>query len=413
MEHKKETLPLLSIVIATRNRVPYAISAIQSILEIPDPRLELVVQDNSDLRDLESYVNINIRDIRLRYQYTPPPFSMIDNFNAAVEMATGEYVCLIGDDDGINPEILEATEWAKANDLEALTPINLPHYLWRNSDILPTLFTKGGGATLSILAFSSKFFMADVHREVIKFLHNGGVDYQHFHLPKLYYGIVRQSCLENIHSKIGTYFQGLSPDIFSVLAISEIAKRVIFIDYPLTIPGVCPGSGSTYDKKKIYNRRLEDAFLFRDRGEYHWCELVPRVFSAETIWIDSGIAALRAMGRNDLVQELNLPKLAAYCIGANRGVTGSVLRDLFMGLRIMGKNQPIGAIQFAWSLITGPGVKFARRAWNRFLMIIGMRAIYKIDGLENMVEVSHALTRYLKENGHSISDIVRRRAKRL
>jgi len=407
MELRIESLPVLSVVIPTRNRVPYAISTIQSILEIPDPRLELVVQDNSDSRDLEFYVHENIKDNRFRYRYTPPPFSSIDNFNAALEMTTGEYLCLIGDDDGVNPEIIEAAAWAKANDIDALTSRNICNYLWRNTGIPSTLFTKVEGGQLSITEFSGKIFEVDVRCEVTKLIRNGGLYYLSFHLPKLYHGLVRRRCLDDIHEIIGAYFGGLSPDIFAVLAIACVANRVVVLDYPLTIPGACKVSSSVVEgQKKKHSKRLEDAPQFRDRGEYHWCELVPRVFSPETIWVDSGIAALRAMGRNDLVQELNLPKLAAYCIGANRGVTGPVLRDLFMGLRIIGKNPAIGVIQFPWSLLTGPGVKFARRAWNRFLMIIGMRAIYRIDGLENMVEVSHALTRYLKENGHSFSDCV-------
>jgi hypothetical protein len=110
------------------------------------------------------------------------------------------------------------------------------------------------------------------------------------------------------------------------------------------------------------------------------------------------------MGRDDLVQELNLPKLAAYCIVGNRGVTWAVLRDLSTGMGIAGKNPAVGAIDLAWSLLTGPGARFARRAWNRFLMIIGTRRIYRIDGLVNMVEASRALTRYLKENGQSFAD---------
>ena len=94
--------------------------AIQSILEIPDPGLELVVQDNSDSRELESYTSASVVDRRLRYRYTPPPFSMIDNFNAAVELATGEYLCLIGDDDGVNPEIMEAAHWAQGENVDAI-----------------------------------------------------------------------------------------------------------------------------------------------------------------------------------------------------------------------------------------------------------------------------------------------------
>ena len=52
MDRQDKNLPLLSIVIATRNRIPYAISTIESILEISDSRLELIIQDNSDSREL-------------------------------------------------------------------------------------------------------------------------------------------------------------------------------------------------------------------------------------------------------------------------------------------------------------------------------------------------------------------------
>ena len=65
-------------------------------------------------------------------------------------------------------------------------------------------------------------------------------------------------------------------------------------------------------------------------------------------------------------------------------------------------------LQFAWSLLAGRGTKFFGRAWNRLCMIAGKRTIHRIDGLANMVEASHALTRYLKENGKSFADCVRR-----
>jgi hypothetical protein len=202
----------------------------------------------------------------------------------------------------------------------------------------------------------------------------------------------------------------LSPDIFASLSIACVAKRVAVTDYPLTIPGACRAS-ATAEKSanKKHSKKLKDAPPFRDMGEYHWCELAPRVYCAEAIWVDSGVAALRAMGREDLVRQLNLPKLAAYCIGSNRDVKWPVMRDLFKGMRIMRKNMAIGVIQFALSYLTGPGMKFARRAWNRFLIIIGIRSVLVIDGLENMVEVSHALTRYLNEKGTSFIGCVRRK----
>jgi hypothetical protein len=351
------------------------------------------------------YIHENILDNRLHYRYTPPPLSMIDNFNAALELVTGEYLCIIGDDDGVNPEIIEATAWAKDNDLDALSSRFSPPYFWKNTGFSSSIFSEFKGGELHIRDFSGKIFVADVEREVYKLIRNGGVYYHSFLIPKLYHGIVRRRCLEDIRDKIGCYFGGLSPDIFSALAISEIAKNTIFIDYPLTIDGICPDSGSTYKKRRKFGGSVEDTFLMRNRGEYQWSPLVPRVYCAETIWVDSGIAALRAMGRNDIIQELNLTKLAAYCIGGNRGILGCVVRDLLTALRITGKNPVSGVFQFIFALITNSAVKLLRRIWNRFMIILGKRGSKRIDGLEDMIEASHALTNYLKDNGRRFHDI--------
>jgi glycosyltransferase involved in cell wall biosynthesis len=142
MEHSAASSPLLSIVIPTRNRVPYAISAIQSVLEIPHPRLELVVQDNSDNRELDAWICANVSDPRLRYRYTATPLSFIHNFDAAARLTTGEYVCFIGDDDGVNPEIMDAACWSKSEDLDALVVRQPATYVWPGAGIPSTIFVK-------------------------------------------------------------------------------------------------------------------------------------------------------------------------------------------------------------------------------------------------------------------------------
>ena len=338
--------PLLSIVIATRNRIPYAISAIQSILKISDQRLELVVQDNSESQDLELYVNENIKDSRFRYEYIAKPLSMIDNFNAAVELSTGEYICLIGDDDGVNPEIIEAAAWAKIENLDSLSVRQSSYYLWPGTGLSSTLFTKVTGGSLAVQPFSGKIFQIDLEKELRALFRNGGLYYLSFNLAKAYHGLVRRQCFELIKDKTGNYFGGSSPDMFSAIAISCVAKRAAIIEYPLTIPGHCRIAENTHHVVKAHLRPFEDAPHFKNRGKYIWCDLVPRIYIGEAFWVDSGIAALRAMGRDDLVQELSLPKLAAHCVGGYRGITKPILRNMFNGLRRTNKSQFIGFIYF-------------------------------------------------------------------
>jgi glycosyltransferase involved in cell wall biosynthesis len=195
MEYKADRVPLLSIAIATRNRIPYAVSAIQSILEIQDPRLEIVVHDNSDSRDLEDYLAGSIKDNRLHYRYAPLPLSLIDNCNSVLDMATGEYLCLIGDDDGVNPEIIEAARWAMRNDLDSLALKITATYLWRGAGAPSTLFTKMTGDTLTIRHVSGRLKAANLERELLKLVRDGGSYHLDFNLPKVYHGFVHRRCL--------------------------------------------------------------------------------------------------------------------------------------------------------------------------------------------------------------------------
>ena len=103
--------PLLSILIATKNRIPYCIQVIEKILKYPNQDFELVIQDNSDSLDLFDYVK-GIIDSRFVYNYTPPPFSSIHNFNKVINLSKGKYLCLIGDDDCVSPEIFNLVRWA-------------------------------------------------------------------------------------------------------------------------------------------------------------------------------------------------------------------------------------------------------------------------------------------------------------
>ena len=398
--------PLLSIIIPTRNRTSTAISSIQSILSVSDERLELVIHDNSDSRDLQIFVNENINDSRLCYHYIAEPLSMIGNFNAAMELATGEYVCMIGDDDGVNPEILEATAWAKNQNLDSLSVTTTAHYLWPGTGLSPTLFTKVEGGNLAVAPFKGKIFHIDLEKELKALMNNGGLYYLEFNLPKVYHGIARRRCLEQIKGQAGYYFGGTSPDMYSSLALACVAKRAAITDYPLTIPGHCRIAENTHHIKNAHLRPMESAPHFKNRGEYKWCDLIPYIFVGEAFWVDSGVAALRDMGRQDLVSELNVPKLAAHCIARYRGLNEVIMKTMLAGLSKTGKSRIKGLLQFIWGLVMGPGLTFSRRAFNRMMLLTGRREIHYFFKINDMSECTNSLSKHLKEHGHSFSNCI-------
>lgn len=301
---------ILSIIIPTRNRQEYAFVCINQILESTNSSVQVVVQDNSDDESLIAKFENSPYLSRIKYKYISGVLSFVDNFSKAIELADGDYLCMIGDDDGINPEIVKIVEWARENKVEAISPEIRLSYIWPNTGIS---YYKQDNGNLKIIDFSLKIKFYDTKTELNKLLNSGGQNYLSYSLVKIYHGIVKKSAMDKVKAITGKYFGGLSPDIYSSVALSLIIDKVLKIDYPLTIPGVCSLSGSGQASTGRHVGNLEDAPQLKGHVNYQWSPLVPKFYSVETIWADSALAALKDMNQDIMISKFNIPSLTAYC----------------------------------------------------------------------------------------------------
>src|SRR5579871_6012309 len=99
--------PRFSVVIPTRNRARYLRASIRTVLHQRFQDFEVVVSDNCSNPETKQVVD-GFQDPRLRYYRSDVPLAMTDNWETAISQAKGEYVIVIGDDDGLLPYSLEA-----------------------------------------------------------------------------------------------------------------------------------------------------------------------------------------------------------------------------------------------------------------------------------------------------------------
>ncbi|MBI6660525.1 glycosyltransferase, partial [Pseudomonas carnis] len=131
---------LVSIVIATHNRSKYAIPCIESLLSIGSSEIQVVVHDTSnDVCELAAWAGQSA-DSRLIYVHWADRLSMTENHERALKLATGEYICLIGDDDTVSSYIIDIANYAKKQNIKMLTPKVKAAYYW------PDFRTKNYGA---------------------------------------------------------------------------------------------------------------------------------------------------------------------------------------------------------------------------------------------------------------------------
>ena len=107
----------LSVIIPTKNRQPNAFKCIETLLDYRLPGLEIVVQDNSDM--LREMLGDRVDGVRLRYAYSAECLSFCTNFERGVELSTGDYLMMIGDDDCVFPEAVRLTDILREKEIDA------------------------------------------------------------------------------------------------------------------------------------------------------------------------------------------------------------------------------------------------------------------------------------------------------
>ncbi len=303
---------LLSIIIPTRNRQIYCIESIKSILPDIDNRCEIVIQDNSAENDLKGLIN-DLKNSNIIYNYNHKPLSFIDNFEEAINLSSGRYFIILGDDDSTTKDILPIVEWMDKNEIESVSSKFVVDYIWPNEKI--NVYKTG---KLTIPNYTGDFEDIDVDKNLNALIENGFLNYQIFNLPRTYHGIVKRECMDEVKKMGGRYFGGLTPDIYSTVALATVIKRHKIIDFPFSIAGACPASATVNATVGGHSGKLSDAPHFNHRGNYNWEESIPRYYSVETIWAETAIKALKDMKYPNWETKFDKYRLYNFGIFINR-----------------------------------------------------------------------------------------------
>lgn len=312
---------LLSIVIPTRDREYYCISAIKEILAYERNDFELVICDNSDSDEIKKYL-INNPDTRTKYKHIGGRINSVINMDTAMRMATGEYVCMIGDDDTILPSIFKVAELAKANNYDNVTPNKMVSYIW------PKPGENNGVLSWSTTAINCEIKTYKCEEQLQKFVRNGVINYEDF-IPRVYHGLVKRSLLEKVFEKTGHMIGGLSPDIYMSISTACVSESFVVIEKPFTIAGACPRSYTAVDSQGGNRGNIEENPQLYKRGAYIWDKRIPRVLTSQTIWTETAMKAFEEMDRHDLITHFNQGYLFAEMLRKNQSFAKILFSPIF------------------------------------------------------------------------------------
>lgn len=318
-------MPLLSVIIPTRNRTRYLLDSLDVILAHTS-NSEVIIHDNSDTDDLKKQLGPVIASGRVRYVHVTEPLSVVGNFERALLLAEGEYVIFIGDDDAIGPGIEEIAQWAKEQEIDAVVSYRdafLASYFWPG--VRSKYFGDAYSAQLFVNEYTGRVWQIDPRaalRAVSSKL-GGGLG----QLPRAYHGLISKRLVARIHERHGHLFGGVSPDIYSATLIAAHAGKVVVVDYPFVIPGASPSSTAGQGAERSDRGTLRTTeHIARFGPSLKWDEAIPEFYSPHTVWAYSLCKALEQVP--ELGIRPNYGRLYASCLMYCKGHSKEVGRAM-------------------------------------------------------------------------------------
>lgn len=202
--------------------------ALKTVTEQDIDSLEILVSDNCSECDVRSVVN-DAKDTRVRYIRTPARMGMTEHWNWAIEQARGEWLTVVGDDDGLTPHALKVLHQVVSGDLD-LEHVGSSRavYVWPGvlddgAPLLTVPVTSGRVQQLDLAVLSRSALLGRTTWRGLPMIYTGGW--------------VRMEALNRIRDRGGVLLRGMSPDVYSGAALTWTLRRAAVVDEVLAITG--------------------------------------------------------------------------------------------------------------------------------------------------------------------------------
>jgi glycosyltransferase involved in cell wall biosynthesis len=223
--------PRFSIVIPTRNRPETLRHALATCLDQDFDDYEIVVCDNSD-SDATLKVVEAANSRRIRYLPSGRPLAMTANWERGLSEAHGEYVTVLGDDDGLMPYALR-----ELDALASRTGMKAIHwhrglYTWPTIEVAED-------ANYLMVPLSRTESKIDGRTQIAKVIRfETGAD----QLPMIYCSAIHRDLIEKHRAMVGRVFSNVYPDVYSGFSFAYLAGTYLSVSTPMNLAGLSHAS---------------------------------------------------------------------------------------------------------------------------------------------------------------------------
>lgn len=231
--------PKLTICVPSRNRQRYFQETIRSQLMNLRTDVEYVFADNSDDASImNGFMEDLLADPRVKYlPSVDRVLSMVENWDRCVEAATGEFICMIGDDDYVDAEIVDLiTRTQAVHSCVDVLVWNRLTYNW------PDNREKRCGISVSLKTGVHKIPRAALYREFFSWKSDNATPNMAF---GFYHGAVSKQVMNKLKARFGgKYCEYPTVDFENVCKVLVTAEHFFLSERPFSVLGACAESNS-------------------------------------------------------------------------------------------------------------------------------------------------------------------------
>ena len=232
-----------SVLLPTRNRLELLRLAVETVRLQDDANWEIVVSDNASQEDVRGFVE-SLADPRIVYVRSDVSIPVTDNWNLALSHCTGDYIVMLGDDDGLLPGYFSQAR-------RVIEEHGAPEVLYTGALLyaypgvmpgVPDGFLRSYEERSIYRGRKEPYLLP--HEEARRYV-EASLDFRVEFDYNMQFFLVSRTAVERLQ-KHGAFYQSPYPDYYAANALLLASPTVLVVPEPMVVVGISPKSFGFY-----------------------------------------------------------------------------------------------------------------------------------------------------------------------
>lgn len=250
------TTPRFSILIPTRDRPVTFRHTLATVLAQAGDDFEVVVADNCSSPAVLQIIQ-EAQSSKIKYFRSDEILPMTKNWEIGLKQCSGEYITILGDDDGLVPSALTAARLLLDNTQAKVLNWALHTYWW------PDTIVYWNSNRLNVtIGSGAHWYTSD---SMLKGFYDGSIGFDR--LPMIYSSFVHRDCIASVVAAHGAYFNlPQVPDVVSGVLNLLQTDRILYSLRPLSIRGNSGKSNGTAQWARSLGEKQRETYFREERA---------------------------------------------------------------------------------------------------------------------------------------------------